>query len=279
MAPQTTPVDSYQSRFPTNLAIAGPGYFMVRDLSLNITLVTRRGDFVADEVRTTNQTDLAIRGAGFFTVRDPSTDVFYATRHGAFHLDRLSRLVDCRGFCVQGLVDTALTRVGDVVIDAAGAPSPTDPGAVVTWFVINSDGCVYVDLSDRTCFIRAQILLQNYRDLQALHPEGDELYSNVDAAQPVAAAAQGFAGTIGLGWVEQSMIEIPWTQPTLELPPRTGFRLYISKLAGTATVEASTDLQNWTGLGRVTGSIMEDAEFFDTDTAGASARFYRVQLD
>jgi len=53
----------------------------------------------------TNPTDLAINGAGFFVVRDPSsTNATYATQVGDFTLDSSGFLVTPDGYRVQGLM-------------------------------------------------------------------------------------------------------------------------------------------------------------------------------
>ena len=74
-------------------------------------------------------TDLAIRGKGFFLVRDPATSVLFATRAGLFLLDRDGYLVTYQHWRVQGFSDTALTTPGDVRIDGTQRPDTAVPEA------------------------------------------------------------------------------------------------------------------------------------------------------
>jgi flagellar hook protein FlgE len=76
------------------------------------------------------KTDLAIAGEGYFTVRDTLSDTSYATRAGDFHLDDHGYLVTNKGMRVQGYNDTTLQAAGDLKIDLRGmlgeATPPTD---------------------------------------------------------------------------------------------------------------------------------------------------------
>src|SRR5438874_49342 len=66
------------------------------------------------------QTDLAVAGEGFFVVRDPVTAAQFATRAGDFRLDSNGYLVTSTGQRVQGYSDGTLATVGDVRIDGTG---------------------------------------------------------------------------------------------------------------------------------------------------------------
>jgi len=70
---------------------------------------------------TSNPTDLAISGQGFFIVRDPVTNAEYATRAGDFTVDVNGYLLSS-GLRVQGYSDTTLSTIGDIKIDNTGAP-------------------------------------------------------------------------------------------------------------------------------------------------------------
>jgi flagellar hook protein FlgE len=264
---------------------------------------------------TTNYTDLAILGNGFFTVRDPVQNVFYATRYGAFQLDSASRLVDRNGYRVQGITDPVFGTVGDLVLTTNGAQAFTnltvagDPTLISLngaqtltnltvmgdpiqislngaqtltnfnlaglGFEIDFSGTIYLNLSDGTSVIPGQILLQNYQNLQALVPVPGQLYSNLPAALPT--FDHGIPGTLGLGTLRCGSLEPPTTAQALQLPPPAGLRLLVSGLINTATVETSTNLISWSVAGPVTGSVMEDAEFFDTNSTASPAKFYRVR--
>jgi flagellar hook protein FlgE len=200
----------------------------------------------------------------------------YATRNGAFHLDTAARLVDTNGFRVQGLNNAAQTTTGDITIDVTGDPYTSNSNVTVASFDINVSGEIIVLDSDGNDFIRGQVLLQNFQNLQALVPGPNQLYSNLIAALPMHAI--GLPGAQGLGFIESNALEMPAIIPTLQLPPQTGFRLLVSNLVPTGTVQSSSDLHSWTTLGQVFGSVMYDAQFFDTNTPASPAQFYRVRL-
>jgi flagellar hook protein FlgE len=76
---------------------------------------------------TGNPTDLAISGNGFFVVRDPATNAQFVTRDGNFTVDNSGYLV-LNGMRVQGYSDAALTTIGDIKIDNTGAPGGSTAG-------------------------------------------------------------------------------------------------------------------------------------------------------
>src|SRR5579859_1115133 len=76
---------------------------------------------------TGNPTDLAISGDGFFLVRNPATNAEYATRAGAFTVDPSGYLVSS-GMRVQGYSEAGLTTIGDIKIDTTGAPAGNTNG-------------------------------------------------------------------------------------------------------------------------------------------------------
>jgi len=246
---------------------------------------------------TTNQTDLAILGAGFFTVRDPVHNVCYATQHGAFQLDPLRRLVDGNGYRVQGITDPITGTVGDILINTNGAialtnlnppgvdialymngvPPPTNYNTSVYAFYFDMSGAIYLQCFDGTVYMRGQVLLQNYQNLQALVPASGQLYSNLPAALPM--FNNGVPGTFGLGTILSGCLEYPTTNTALQLPSQTGLRLLVSGLVNPATVEASTDLISWSVVGQVASSVLEKAEFFDTNSIWSTIKFYRINQD
>lgn len=148
---------------------------------------------------------VAIQGNGFFIVRNPASDDLYATRSGRFHLDEDGYLVTDRGARVQGRVDGSFASVGDIQINTGGLAQIPTPATMV-FFSIDSWGRIIVYLSDSTSFLRGQILLQNFRDLEALVDEGNELYSNLPAAGPL--PAMSAPGTHGLGTIESGIPEL-----------------------------------------------------------------------
>jgi flagellar hook protein FlgE len=157
-------------------------------------------------VRTGYQTDMMVSGEGFFIVRDPLTDVQFVTRAGNFRRDTNGFLVTDSGFRVQGFSDPALTTLGDIQIDATGRPNTSDPAATMTGWSVSEDGQIRVKLSDGTEYTRGQILLQGFTDPQMLVKEGNNLYSGMGAAGPLAAPAT--PGTNGVGRIESGALEL-----------------------------------------------------------------------
>src|SRR5438046_2864960 len=63
--------------------------------------------------RTGIPSDLAIKGDGYFLVKDTQSGELFATRAGDFHLDSTGYLVTNQGYRVQGYKDAAKTA-GDI---------------------------------------------------------------------------------------------------------------------------------------------------------------------
>ncbi len=154
--------------------------------------------------RTGVNTDLAISGNGFFVVRNAATGAQFVTRAGDFHVDASGFLVTADGLRVQGYSDAALTTLGDIQIDNTGAPGGST--AAVAAYNFGADGKVNVRLTDGTQFVRGQVLLQNCTNPQALMKEGDNLYSNIANAGPLAQPSA--PGTNGLGNIIGSALEM-----------------------------------------------------------------------
>ena len=156
------------------------------------------------------QTDLAIAGNGFFIVRDTVSDVEYATRAGDFRLDENGYLVTNGGQRVQGYADAALTTPGDIKIDTTGSTSTTVPAPSVLSFAIDGEGKVNITLTDGMQFVRGQILLQNFQDPQGLIKEGNNLYSGLASAGPLGGSTPTPAGpgTNGLGKLQAGALEL-----------------------------------------------------------------------
>jgi flagellar hook protein FlgE len=71
---------------------------------------------------TGSPSDLAISGNGFFLVRNSVTDAEFVTRAGSFTVDPSGYLVS-DGLRVQGYSDAGLSTIGDIRIDLTGAPA------------------------------------------------------------------------------------------------------------------------------------------------------------
>ncbi len=150
--------------------------------------------------------DLAISGNGFFMVRDTVTSAQYATRAGDFSVDANGYLVTDTGERVQGYSDSGLSALGDIKIDTTGMPATSSPTATVSSFSISGTGQVTVNLSDGTSFVRGQVLMQNFQDPGALVSEGNNLYSNMAEAGPLAALTA--PGSAGLGNIQSGALEL-----------------------------------------------------------------------
>jgi flagellar hook protein FlgE len=161
--------------------------------------------------RTGVQTDLAATGNGYFTVRDSLNGSEFVTRSGNFRLDDNGYLVTNTGQRVQGYTNSSLNALGDIQIDAAGKPGSADPDARLVSYSFARDGQINVQLSDGTQFTRGQVLLQKFRDPQALSKEGNNLYSNMAAAGPLGGAntpTPAAPGSNGLGTSETGALEL-----------------------------------------------------------------------
>ncbi len=155
---------------------------------------------------TGNPTDLAIAKDGFFMVRDTLTNVEYATRSGDFRLDGNGYMVTNGGQRLQGFSDTGLATRGDIKIDLTGLPSTSSPTASIISFNVDAGGKVNINLSDGTSFVRGQVLLQHFEDPQGLVKAGNNLYTGIGSAGPLAASAA--PGTNGLGEIQSGALEL-----------------------------------------------------------------------
>ncbi len=92
------------------------------------------------------RTDLAVAGSGFFLVKDPTTNELFATRAGDFRLDKNSYLVTNGGFRVQGLnkqapayTDTEKKEIGDLQLDVGKYMNDVTGISIVTDAVAQID--------------------------------------------------------------------------------------------------------------------------------------------
>jgi flagellar hook protein FlgE len=150
-------------------------------------------------------TDLAISGTGFFVVQDPVSGSQYVTQDGSFSVNANGYLVTAGGQEVLGS-NNGSSGLSPIQINATGAPSTAAAGATVSSFTINSQGQINVTLTDGTTFTRAQVMLQDFQDPQALINEAGNLYSNMTNAGPLAAATA--PGSNGLGQIQSGYVEI-----------------------------------------------------------------------
>jgi flagellar hook protein FlgE len=193
--------ETLQASSAGTAAASGTGAMQI---GAGVTTGSIRSNFTGGSLTTGIQTDLAVKGNGFFIVHDPVTGGEFATRAGDFKLDNNGYLVTNKGLRVQGFLDNGLSTRGDIKIDAAGAPA----GSTATYAGYNVDlqGKIHVALSDGTTFVRGQVLLQSYRDPQALLKQGDNLYSGLTAAGPDSTTTEA-PGSNGLGDVVGGQLE------------------------------------------------------------------------
>jgi flagellar hook protein FlgE len=185
---------------------------MTEQVGLGVTTAAITNQYTQGAItRTGVQTDLAVAGEGYFVVKDPVSGNVYVTRAGDFHLDQNNYLVTTGGLRVQGYTDLGLTTLGDIQIDATVRPTGADPTAAMTSFSIDDLGKITIGLSDGTEYVRGQILMQNFTNPQGLIKAGNNLYSGIGAAGPLGGSSSPTpapAGTSGLGQMQSGALEM-----------------------------------------------------------------------
>ncbi|MBM3832090.1 MAG: flagellar hook-basal body complex protein [Verrucomicrobia bacterium] len=205
-------------------------------LGNGVELAAIKNSFTQGAVNQTGvHTDLAISGDGFFIVKNPLTLEVFATRAGDFRTDSSGFLVTNQGFRVQGfnappsLGATAnyvdADAIGDIRLDKGTVPasviatSAAAATAGVQNINIDSSGKVNVLLTDGSQYTRGQILLQNFKNPNALLKQGNNLYGGLTTAGPAGGTATqtnpfgtapsfAKANTNGLGRIDSGSLEI-----------------------------------------------------------------------
>jgi flagellar hook protein FlgE len=171
-------------------------------------------DFTAGSISNTGvPTDMAVNGQGFFVVKDPTTNAEYVTRDGHFGVDASGYLVTTNGMRVQGYTDAGLTTLGDIKVDNTGAMM-TDATtglqvpdtSAVSSYSFGTNGDLTVGLADGNSFKRGQVLLQNLSSPDQLMKVGNNLFSNIAAAGPLTTPVP--PGSNGLGAIVNSSLEM-----------------------------------------------------------------------
>jgi flagellar hook protein FlgE len=173
-------------------------------------------DFSQGTTNTTGgPTDLAINGKGFFVVKDSSSGASYVSRDGEFNLDSNGFMITANGLRVQGYTGSGTSTIGDLQINSAAAITAlndtTTPAPTLTTFSINASGQINATLSDGTSGVIGQVVLQNFTNPLGLTKQGDNLYSYTAAAGPLAtpaAANSGALGQIQAGALESSNVDL-----------------------------------------------------------------------
>ena len=103
------------------------------------------------------RTDLAVAGSGFFLVKDPTTNELFATRAGDFRLDKNSYLVTNGGFRVQGLnkqapayTEAQKKEIGDLQLDVGKYMSDVTGISIVTDAVAQVDNVAIAGAAGNT---------------------------------------------------------------------------------------------------------------------------------
>jgi flagellar hook protein FlgE len=158
-------------------------------------------------------TDMAVSGNGFFVVKNPTSGQQFVTRDGTFIEDGNGYLITSNGMRVQGYTDAGLTTQGDIKIDNTGAllANGSADTSAVSSYTFDSSGKLNVLLADGTSFTRGQILLQNFSSPTQLLKVGNNLYSSVSAAGPLAtplAPNSNGLGSLQTGSLEMSNVDL-----------------------------------------------------------------------
>ncbi len=91
---------------------------------------------------TGSSTDLAIEGPGFFIVKSPGGEENHYTRAGAFRLDNDGKLINPEGYIVQGFEsrkDGTVGALGDIVVNTLSYISPQATSEVSMTTNLNSE--------------------------------------------------------------------------------------------------------------------------------------------
>ena len=163
--------------------------------------------------RTGVNSDLAIAGEGFFVVKDPQTGAEFATRDGSFRVDQNGYLVSSNGYRLQGLTATAgaaypattpSATVGDIQIGSLGTLPATV--AVRSWSVA-TDGTVELAMSDGFNQKIGQVRLEKFTNPLGLTREGSNLYGNLANAGRTGGTFN-MPGDPGIGIVQSNALEL-----------------------------------------------------------------------
>jgi flagellar hook protein FlgE len=179
-------------------------------IGTGVSVADINNNFSQGDISATNvPSNLAVNGTGFFLVKDPTTGAEYATRDGDFTEDANGYLVTSGGLRLQGYSDAGLSTMGDLKVDNTGAPGGDT--AAVSSYSFNTSGTLSVTLADGTTFTRGQVLLQNFTDPDQLVKAGNNLFTGLANAGPLAAPvapSQSGPGLITPGSLEMSNVDL-----------------------------------------------------------------------
>lgn len=154
--------------------------------------------------------NVAINGNGFFVVKDPASGEEYVTRDGDFTVNSSGDLVTSSGMNVQGYT-AANGATGTTIGNLQVSNTVTGSTASVQSYTIGTDGTINLQLSDGTEASGGQILMQNFTAPTQLQNVGGNLYSGLtsagELAAPVAPGTSG-TGTLVAGSLEMSNVDL-----------------------------------------------------------------------
>ena len=174
--------------------LSGPGPGGTMQIGTGIHTASITNQFTQGAYASTGSpNDLAINGQGFFLVQNSTTGSAYVTRDGQFKVDSDHFLINNSGLRVQGYTDNSFTTVGDIKIDNNIAGNTS----AIAGYTFGNDGKINVKLVDGTELVRGQILLQNFSSPQQLLKVGNNLYSGLSLAGPLAAPTAPNSNGVG----------------------------------------------------------------------------------
>jgi len=161
-------------------------------------------------------TDVALEGSGFFVVRDPANGNTFYTRAGKLSVDINNFLVDSNGLRVQGfqVPDQSAPTVpaaGDPIGDITIAPDASQTAPLVD-FTIEASGRILLQLDNGNIVPAAHISLNDFTNKEGLLKVGRNLFQETPAAGIKFTGYQppGVAGTAQLraGFLELSNVDV-----------------------------------------------------------------------
>jgi flagellar hook protein FlgE len=177
----------------------------VEQVGTGVTTSSIADQFTQGSITSTGvESNMAINGNGFFLVKDPTSGEEYVTRDGNFTVNSSGYLVTSSGMYVQGYTDSTDTTIGNIQVTNANAPGG-DTSAVQS-YTFDSSGNLNIELADGTTYNGGQVLLQNFTSPSQLQSVGDNLYTGMANAGPLAAPVAPSSN--GLGSIVNSSLEM-----------------------------------------------------------------------
>lgn len=198
----------------TDVAISGNGFFVVKDNLSGADYATRDGAFHLDGngylttsggLRVQGFTDSTLTTRGDIQVSDADIQQARITTATAAVTAAQTALA------AVDPADTAAVAAAQATLTAAQTQLSDAQSLSVSSFAISSEGKLQVRLSDGTEYIGGQILLQNFKDPQALTKEGNNLYSGLSSAGPLSeteSPGTNGNGTLVAGALEMSNVDL-----------------------------------------------------------------------